>query len=170
MTTAPPETARPKIAPAKTIRSAKARELQGTRAGFASRVVADGIDLGIVTGIYFGILVALGALHWLVVRGTFTIPQPPIVVTTIGGWAIAVLYLTAGWASTGRTIGKSTMGLRVVNSTGKPMRAKRAFLRALICATLGWELLLWIIVSRKRAGIHDLMVRTTVVYDWTTRA
>jgi uncharacterized RDD family membrane protein YckC len=50
------------------------------------------------------------------------------------------------------------------------MRSKRAFLRALICATLGWELLLWIIVSRRRAGVHDLMVRTTVVYDWTTRA
>ncbi len=82
---------------------------------------------------------------------------------------IAVLYLTIGWASTGRTIGKSTMGLRVVNNNGKPLRSKRAFLRALICATLGWELLLWIIVSRRRAGVHDLMVRTTVVYDWTTR-
>ena len=155
--------------PPKAIRSEQAQELQGTRAGFASRVVADGIDLGVVTVIYFGILVALGAIDWLVVRGTFAIPQPPVIVTTLGGWAIAVLYLTAGWASTGRTIGKSTMGLRVVNNNGKPLRTKRAFLRAVICASLGWELLLWIIVSRKRAGVHDLMVRTTVLYDWTTR-
>jgi uncharacterized RDD family membrane protein YckC len=156
--------------PPKAIRSEQARALQGTRAGFASRIVADGIDLGMVVGIYFFILLAYGAVRYLFVHGTFTIPQPDVFVTTIGGWAIAVLYLTIGWASTGRTIGKSTMGLRVVNNNGKPLRSKRAFLRALICASLGWELLLWIIVSRRRAGVHDLMVRTTVVYDWTTRA
>jgi hypothetical protein len=27
----------------------------------------------------------------------------------------------------------------------------------------------WIIVSRRRSGFHDILLRTTVVYDWITR-
>ncbi len=79
-----------------------------------------------------------------------------------------MLYLTAGWAGTDRTVGKSVMGLRVVTNRGQPLRPRRAFLRALICATLGAIALAWVVVSRRRAGIHDIVVRTTVVYDWTT--
>jgi hypothetical protein len=29
--------------------------------------------------------------------------------------------------------------------------------------------MLWILVSRKNAGIHDLVCRTTVIYDWRPR-
>jgi uncharacterized RDD family membrane protein YckC len=50
------------------------------------------------------------------------------------------------------------------------LRPRRAFFRALICATLGAIALAWVIVSRRRAGIHDIAVRTSVVYDWTPTA
>ena len=29
--------------------------------------------------------------------------------------------------------------------------------------------MLWILVSRKNAGLHDLVCRTAVVYDWRPR-
>ncbi len=61
----------------------------------------------------------------------------------------------------GRTVGKSFMGLRVVTNSGQPLRPRRAFFRALICATLGAIALAWVIVSRRRAGIHDVIVQTT---------
>jgi uncharacterized RDD family membrane protein YckC len=155
--------------PSSPIRSPKARELQGRRAGLASRVAADGIDWCIVVAIYVGILLAVGLTEYFVARSSFSVPRPPLPVTLGAEWVIAVLYLTAGWASTGRTIGKSTMGLRVVNNNGRPLRSRRAFFRALICATLGVIALAWVVVSRRRAGIHDVVLRTTVGYDWTTR-
>ncbi|MGZ4690725.1 MAG: RDD family protein [Acidimicrobiia bacterium] len=152
------------------IRNPKARELQGHRAGLASRVTADAIDWGIVVAIYVGILVAIGLTEFLVARTSFTVPRPPLAVTVSAEWVIAVLYLTAGWSGTGRTIGKSVMGLRAVTNKGLALRPRRAFLRALICATLGAITLAWVIVSRRRAGIHDVVLQTTVVYDWTTQA
>ena len=151
------------------IRSPRAQALQGTRAGFVSRCTADGIDLVVVVAIYFGILVAVGVVRYLVLQEQFDLPSPAFGVTTVVSWVIAVLYLTAGWTSTGRTVGKSTMGLRVVSSRGRPLGAKHAFLRALLCATFGWIVLPWIIVSRRRSGFHDILLRTTVVYDWITR-
>jgi uncharacterized RDD family membrane protein YckC len=153
----------------RTIRSPRARALQGTRAGFVSRCTADGIDLVVVVAIYFGILVAVGVVRYLVLQEDFNMPNPDLGVTTVVSWVIAVLYLTAGWQSTGRTIGKSTMGLRVVSSRGRSLSPRHAFFRALICATFGWVVLAWIIVSRRRSGFHDILLHTTVVYDWITR-
>jgi uncharacterized RDD family membrane protein YckC len=151
------------------IRSPQARELQGKRAGILSRVAADAIDWGIVVAIYVGILLSLALFEYFVGSGKFDVPRPPAGVTLVSEWVIAVLYLTAGWAGTGRTVGKSLMGLRVVTNAGQPLRPRRSLLRALICATLGAIALAWVIVSRRRAGIHDVIVRTSVVYDWTTR-
>jgi uncharacterized RDD family membrane protein YckC len=148
------------------IRNVRARTLQGTRAGIVSRCAADGIDLVAVLAIYFGILVAVGVVRYLVLQQDFNLPNPALGVTTVVSWVIAVLYLTAGWTSTGRTIGKGTMGLRVVSSRGRPLSPRHAFFRALICATFGWIVLPWIIVSRRRSGFHDILLHTTVVYDW----
>ena len=151
------------------IRNPKARELQGQRAGIASRVTADAVDWGIVVAIYVGILLAIALTDYFVGSGTFDVPRPPAAITLGAEWVIAVLYLTAGWAGTGRTVGKSVMGLRVVTNAGLPLLPRRSFFRALICATLGPIALAWVVVSRRRAGIHDIAIRTSVVYDWTTR-
>jgi uncharacterized RDD family membrane protein YckC len=149
------------------IRSPRARELQGKRAGIASRVTADAIDWGIVVAIYVGILLAIALAEYFVGSGQFDVPRPPAGVTLASEWVIAVLYLTAGWTGTNRTVGKSVLGLRVVTNRGQPLRPRRAFFRALICATLGAIALGWVIVSRRRAGIHDIAMRTSVVYDWS---
>ena len=149
------------------IRNERARGLQGKRAGIASRVTADAIDYGIVTGIYVGILLAIALFEYFIGNGGFDVPNPAPGVTLLSQWVIAVLYLTAGWTGHNRTVGKSVIGLRVVTNAGRPLRPRRAFFRALICTTIGAISLAWVIVSRRRAGIHDIAVRTSVVYDWT---
>jgi uncharacterized RDD family membrane protein YckC len=152
------------------IRNERARGLQGKRAGIASRVAADAIDWGIVVAIYVGILLCLALFEYFVGSGQFDVPRPPAGATLASEWAIAVLYLTAGWTGRNRTVGKSVIGLRVVTNDGRPLRPRRAFFRALICATFGPIVLAWVIVSRRRAGIHDIVMRTSVVYDWTPTA
>jgi uncharacterized RDD family membrane protein YckC len=150
-----------------TIRNAKARELQAKRAGIASRVAADAIDWGIVFAIYIGILLGIALFEYFIGNGKFDVPRPAPGVTLTAQWWIAILYLTAGWSGSARTVGKSFMGLRVVTNSGQPLRPRRAFLRALICATFGAITLGWVIVSRRRAGIHDVALQTSVVYDWS---
>ena len=149
------------------IRSVRARELQAKRAGLASRVAADAIDWGVVIGIYITILLGIALFEFFIGSGKFDVPNPAPGVTLLSQWVIAVLYLTAGWTGDGRTVGKGFMGLRVITNSGQPLRPRRGFLRALICATLGAIALAWVIVSRRRAGIHDVIVQTSVVYDWS---
>jgi uncharacterized RDD family membrane protein YckC len=148
------------------IRSPQARSLQGERAGIVSRVFADGIDFAVTMGIYIAMLLALGVADFLLTQnGSFAVPDPPPVVSVVVPWMILIVYLTAGWGGTGRTFGKSVMGLRVVTRAGLRLPPRRAFLRALLCATFLW-LILWVAVSRKNLGLHDIVFRTSVVYDW----
>jgi uncharacterized RDD family membrane protein YckC len=148
------------------IRSERARELQGTRAGFASRVTADLLDWLVVNVIYLLILLGIGVAKFLVSRDAFEMPQPNVVITADAILLIALSYLTSGWSSTGRTVGKSVMGLRVVRVDGTRLRSRQALLRALFCVFLWWIALPWVLVSRRNAGLHDIVFRTVVVYDW----
>ena len=150
---------------ASAIRSPEARALQGNRAGIVSRVIADGIDYLIVFIIYFAILVGIAVTEYLLTGHKFNIPDPPVAVTIVVPWLILVGYLTAGWGGTGRTFGKTVMGLRVVTRKGLRLPPRRAFLRALLCATIPW-VILWVLISRKNLGIHDILFRSAVVYDW----
>ena len=148
------------------IRDGRARALQGRPAGFVSRVVADGIDLGVIQVIYFGCLLAIGVVGFLFDQ-SFKMPTPDPAVTIAVQWCLIVLYLGTGWSSTGRTVGKTTLGLRVTAVDGSQLRPPRAFLRALLCATF-YPVLLWIVVSRRNAGLHDKLLRTQVLYDWSS--
>jgi uncharacterized RDD family membrane protein YckC len=151
---------------ASVIRNERARSLQGTRAGFVSRALANGVDWLVAMAIYLALLAGLALAGYLLGDEPLKLPDPPVWLSISVPWLIIVVYLTAGWGGTGRTIGKSAMGLRVVGTRGEPLRARRAFVRALVCASFAW-VLLWVIVSRRNAGLHDILCRTTVVYDWS---
>jgi uncharacterized RDD family membrane protein YckC len=150
------------------IRNERAEALQGGNAGFVSRVTADAIDFLVVQVIYFGVLVGVAVLRFLVTRRNFTVTAPDVLVTVIAQWTILVLYLGSSWSSTGRTIGKSVLGLRVSGLRGNTLRPVRAFTRALFCACF-YPSLLWILVSRRNAALHDVVLRTEVLYDWHTK-
>jgi uncharacterized RDD family membrane protein YckC len=119
------------------IRYAEARALQGHRAGFASRVVADLVDLGVAW--------LLGLSAWLA--------------------AGVVGYLALSWAATGRSVGKQLAGLRVVDRAGRRLSPWRSFMRAVLYVLFPAGLL-WVLASRRNASVQDLVVGTAVVYDW----
>jgi uncharacterized RDD family membrane protein YckC len=138
------------------------------RAGIVSRVAANGIDWIIVQIIYFSILGAIALTEFLITGNDLKFPTPHFGATVAAEWAILVLYLGSSWASSGRSIGKSVFGLRVVNANGRELPPGRAFARALLCVTF-YFLLLWVVIGRKNQGAYDIVLRTACIYDWVPR-
>ena len=148
------------------IKNDRAVELQGRRAGFPTRVVADVIDILIAFGIFVLIYSGLSILWDFFNSDTIQIKVQSPGINASGMWLTAVIYLTLGWASTGRSIGKQVMGLRVVRRDAKPLRPSQALARSLICVTFYWLVMWSVLFSRRNAGIHDMICKTVVVYDW----
>jgi uncharacterized RDD family membrane protein YckC len=147
------------------IRYADARALQGHRAGFASRVVADVIDLGVAWLLGLSALLVAGIVRYLLTGPPLRLPVLPNWLDVTAGAAIAVGYLTFTWAATGRSVGKQIAGLRVVDRTGRLLSVRRAFSRAVLYVLFPAGLL-WVLASRRNASVQDLIVGTAVVYDW----
>jgi uncharacterized RDD family membrane protein YckC len=142
--------------------------MQGRRAGVASRFLADGIDLVVVLASLAGVYLAFAGFKFLLRPRTFAWPEPSALNLVTLGWLLLIAYLTIGWANTGRTFGKTVLGLRVVDAEGSRPHLGRAFVRALLCSAVPIGLF-WCVVSHRNASVQDLLVRTTVVYDWEPR-
>ncbi len=145
---------------------------QGNRAGFVSRAIAAAIDVAII------ILVVLGTIAVLWVVSFIFQPLddssgaasegsrvPAAALMILYGYVLNVVYWTVFWATSGRTIGNLIMGLRVVNRKGEHLRWAGAFVRALFCTVFPWGLL-WSIVSGANRSVQDVVLRTSVIYDW----
>jgi uncharacterized RDD family membrane protein YckC len=147
------------------IRSERAQQLQGLRAGFFSRALASGTDVLLVLCIYVaGVVVA--SIAWdLFFSKTVSVSVPPHWLNELTVWILLVLYLTTSWASAGRTLGKQIMGLRVIRSDGSRLGLWRALLRAVLCATF-FPVLLLALVNRRNRGLEDVACGTVVAYDW----
>jgi len=156
------------LAAAHQLRLETARNAQGHRAGFVSRTIANLVDGIVVLAIEFSVYLLIAVIRFLFVRH-FRLPTPGIVVSGLVFWGIAMLYLTTGWAATGKTTGKQIIGLRVVRQDGSRLTARRALARALLYAVIlpGFALVL---VSRKDLSLQDHLLETAVVYDWSYRA
>lgn len=145
-----------------------ARGMQGQRAGVVSRFLADAIDLLVIVVAVVGVYLAVSGVRFLLRPRSFTWPEASALNLGTLGWLLLVAYLTIGWANTGRTFGKNVLGLRVVSSTDAGLPLWRAFVRAGLCALFPIGLF-WSAVSRRNESVQDLLVRTTVVYDWGPR-
>jgi uncharacterized RDD family membrane protein YckC len=146
------------------IRSERGQQLQGLRAGFVSRAVASGTDVVLVLCVYV-VGVVIVSIAWdLFFSNSISVSVPPHWLNALLDWILLVLYLTAGW-STGRTLGKQMIGLRVVRSDGSPLRFLRALFRALLCASF-FPALLLALVNRRNRGLEDIAFGTVVTYDW----
>jgi uncharacterized RDD family membrane protein YckC len=152
------------------IRNARARALQGQRAGFVTRVLAVAIDVGIVFLLYTATLYAYAVIDFILTSKPLALPTPDTWVRIVVAGGVAYAYLVSAWASTGRTAGAQVLGLAVVTDRGGPLSPRRASGRAILCILIAIPSLLWILVSRKNAALHDLACRTAVVYDWRGRA
>jgi len=147
-------------------RRARADAVRGRRAGVATRYVAAGIDFLVVGGLLFGALVGFAVVRYLFGGTTFALPRSGAVFDAAAFPVLAVVYLVVAWTTSGRTVGSALFGLRVVRDSGARVGVLRAAGRALICVTFGVLSLAWAAVSRRNAAVHDLVLRTSVVYDW----
>jgi uncharacterized RDD family membrane protein YckC len=143
-----------------------ARVLQGRRAGLVTRLLANTVDFGVVAGIVAGGYATVAALRFLWNSRTFTFPAPGFGVLVVAGGVVMVLYLTACWTASGRTYGDHLLGLRVVDRRDRPLRLVAALLRAVLCVLFPIGLF-WIALSRENRSVQDVLLRSSVVYDWS---
>lgn len=144
----------------------------GQYAGFASRLVALAIDVGILWGLF---TLAVAGLQLFIELITGTKVQAthnrPIWDVALGIWS--VLYFAVQWTMSARTPGMAVMGLRVVRRDGSRFGAKTAWLRTVGLALCGIIPLVAVIVffaSRERRSLDDMVAGTAVVYSWDARA
>jgi uncharacterized RDD family membrane protein YckC len=148
------------------IKNDRAVELQGRLAGFPSRVLADVIDVAIAFAIFVLIYSGFSILWDFFNSDTIQIKVQSPGINASGMGLTVLIYLTLGWASTGRTIGKQILGLRAVRRDGTPLHTGRALGRAALCVVF-YPFVMWtVLFSRRNAGIHDMICKTVVVYDW----
>ncbi|MDI9977629.1 RDD family protein [Rhodococcus sp. IEGM 1307] len=134
-------------------------------AGIVTRGLAAGIDLTVVLAVMGGIYVGVLFLRLLFSPQEFSFPDANAVLSVTLFIGVSVLYLTACWAVSGRTVGAVTMGLRVVSRNGELIGWLRALLRAVLCVMFGFGLF-WAAVDGRRRSLQDILLRTAVVYDW----
>lgn len=144
--------------------------LDGRPAGFVTRLLAYAVDLAIVAGIIaLGGWIAVLADNLLETLGVqIRLSLSALYVFLIP--FIAGLYFVVFWALTGRTIGKSIMGLKVVAPSGMPPTIGRSIVRVLgyaLSAIVFWAGYLWVLVDPDRKAWHDHMANTYVVYDYS---
>ena len=163
--TTEPATGRTQISPV----PPEARPYQGQRAGIVSRCLANVIDFLVVIAVLGGAYLAYCGVAFIIHPSAFRFPIPPRGLTFGVAGAVLVLYFAGCWASTGRTYGDQVLGLRVVDRKGYLLRPWMAFIRAVFC-TVFLAGILWVAVSRRRRSIQDLVLRTSVIYDWIPEA
>jgi uncharacterized RDD family membrane protein YckC len=78
-------------------------------------------------------------------------------------------YFWIGWATVGRTYGDHLLGLRVVSWRGDRIRWIPALVRAAFCVVFMVGLF-WTVISRQNRSIQDVVLRTSVIYDWEVHA
>ncbi len=152
------------------VSASPSRSSPRVRAGIVSRVTADGVDFIIVEVLFALAFLGFAFARFLLTSEPFELPHPPVWFTSAAQFLLLTTYLAWGWGSTGRTPGKALVGLRVVTARGKRLGPLRAIARAALCAAVGPILLAWALVSRRNAGVHDLVLSTAVIYDWRPRS
>lgn len=146
----------------------EARRYQGLPAGLVTRVGANVIDL-LVLAVALVVIYGGWAAVRLLIRGSeFRFPTPTFATVYVVGSVVFTVYLAASWAATGRTYGAQVMGLRVVDRDGHRIGGFRALARSVLCVSFPIGLL-WCAVNREKRSLQDLIVRTSVIYDWAIR-
>jgi len=150
---------------------AAGRRYQGDRAGFVIRAIAAVLDV-----VFVGIVVVLlwvGLWLFLLIFNPVIDPDLTVEVTPpsgyflLAGYLLMWLYWTWMWATNGRSLGQYLMGLRVVGRQGRHFGWKLAMLRSGFCAVFPPGLV-WAIISPRNRSVQDVMLRTSVIHDWSS--
>jgi uncharacterized RDD family membrane protein YckC len=147
---------------------AEARPYQGRRAGVVSRVLAVGIDAVVIVVLEVALYAAWAGFLFLRRGRSFQFPTVDLAPAITIGLAVFIVYATVGWSTTGRTYGGDMIGLRVVDRRGGRLRPAAASVRAVLCTIFPLGLF-WCVVSRENRSVQDLVLGSSVVYDWEVR-
>jgi len=143
----------------------EARPFQGGRAGVVSRTLANSVDFAVVTLIMVCGYGGVAAFRFLLHSRSFTFPTPPFGLLLTIGAVVMMGYLTFSWVTTGRTYGDHLLGLRVLGAGGRPLGITIALARAVFCVVFPLGLF-WVTFSGKNRSVQDVVLRTSVIYDW----
>ena len=149
--------------------------LQGTYAGFVSRLIAYCIDAVIVvSALTIGSYVIVAVLRTLdLAQQRATDSTRDVLTGAIALTCTFGAYLVLSWWLFGKSIGKALMGLRVVRADGSTPGFWHCLLRYLaygISALLCFAGFAWIAIDNRRRGWHDHIASTYVIYDWEARS
>lgn len=143
-----------------------AQRFQGQRAGVVTRTIAGGIDYLLVTVAVLATYAGIGLVLFLIDPRTARFPQWHLYEFVLLGAVYFVAYLTPTWYLTGRSVGARVMGVRVVNFNGDRLFFVGALLRALFYVVFPIGLF-WCAVNRHNRSIQDVVLRTSVIHDWS---
>ena len=129
-----------------------------------SRVLAGILDVGVLAVALGAGYLAVAGVAFAINPARFSFPVPSQTLIVVVAAALATAYPTISWTVTGRTAGDVALGLRVVARRGGCPNLLVAFLRALCCVVFPIGIAL--AVTPKRRSLADLLLRTSVVYDW----
>jgi uncharacterized RDD family membrane protein YckC len=146
----------------------EARPYQGHQAGLVTRLIAGAVDAVVVVALLLVAYVALNGFLFLVDPRGFQFTEASPLLSVTAALIALVVYLTAAWSITGRSYGCHLMGLRVVSRRGRRLRPHIALLRAAFCSLFPIGLLLCA-GGREHRSLQDLVLRTSVIYDWQPR-
>lgn len=142
-----------------------ARSFQGDRAGFVTRTIAAVLDIvvvgAVIIGIWIGVWLFLLVFNPLVDYG---MPRPGYFV--LGGYFVTWAYWTWSWSTSGRSLGQNLMGVRVLDRRDHRPGWQLAALRSAFCVFFPVGIV-WIIVSRRNRSVQDVVLRTSVIHDWS---
>jgi uncharacterized RDD family membrane protein YckC len=133
-----------------------------------SRFTGSLIDGALVTLLVVFAYLAANVTVFMLDPRSFRVLDTSVAFLVGAGIVLAIVYLTASWALTGRSYGCHVMGLRVVDRRQRRPGPLLALLRAAFCVLFPVGLL-WCAVSRSRCSLQDVVLRTAVVYDWRPR-
>jgi uncharacterized RDD family membrane protein YckC len=143
----------------------EARPYQGHRAGMVTRTIAAAVDAVVVLLVVTVALLSVNGISFVLDPRGYRVMGASQEILVQVGLATAIVYLAGTWTVMGRSYGCHLMGLRIVDRRGRSPRLTRALLRAAFCVMFPLGLL-WCVVGRSRKSVQDLVLGTSVVYDW----
>jgi uncharacterized RDD family membrane protein YckC len=146
----------------------EARPYQGNSAGVISRFTGSLIDGALVTLLLLIAYLSANVMVFMLDPRGFRVLDTSAAFLLGAGIVLAIVYLASSWALTGRSYGCHVMGLRVVDRRHRKPRPLLALLRATFCVLFPVGLV-WCAVSTSRSSLQDVVLRTSVVYDWRPR-
>ena len=148
---------------------AGARERQGLRAGVVSRTTAMVIDIAYVVVLIGAAYLGYCAFRFLRDPRAFTWPVISSTQFITAALIVAAIALAIGWAGDRTDRRDADHGLAHRGPLGHaPCGFTIALLRAITCVVFPIGLF-WSAVSKRNASVHDLIFRTSVIYDWQAR-